>query len=94
MLLGDGSVDYEEYENMMEVPKMADDNKFQQFDLFDKDKDGTITSTEIHDVLASFALTKSGEPAEDLHHQVQEIIGKHDVDGDGVLTRAGKIIRL
>ena len=79
---------------MMEVPKMADDNKFQQFDLFDKDKDGTITSTEIHDVLASFALTKSGEPAEDLHHQVQEIIGKHDVDGDGVLTRAGKIIRL
>ena len=73
---------------MMGIPKMTDEKKFQQFDLFNKDNDGTITPEEIQDVLSSFALQRS-DPAEDLHHQVQEIIGKYDIDGDGVLTHAG-----
>jgi len=85
---GNGSVDYDEYENMMGIPKMTDDKKFQQFDLFDKDNDGTITPEEIQYVLSSFALERTDGPAEDLHHQVQEIIGKYDIDGDGVLTHA------
>lgn len=88
MYSGDGSIDYEEYENMMEVPVMSDDKKIEQFGLFDRDNDGKITPAEVQEVLGSFAQSKSS-PDEDLHHHVQEIIGKHDADGDGILTHAG-----
>ena len=76
---------------MMEVPIISDDKKIEQFGLFDRDNDGKITPTEVHEVLGSFAQSKSHQSAtdEDLHHHVQEIIGKHDHDGDGILTHAG-----
>ena len=46
------------------------------FDLFDKDKDGTITAREVENVLRSL----NQEPT---RYEIEEMIAEVDMDGDG-----------
>ena len=56
------------------------DSKLKQyrdaFDLFDKDKDGTITAKELINVFKSFGQNPS-------EHEINEMIAEVDIDGNG-----------
>lgn len=97
LILVDGAVNYKEYKDMLKqqkndqplmVESSSDDKKREQFALFDKNNDGMISSMEVHEVLSTLNLARELEE-EDIDHQVQEIMRRHDSDGDGILTLAG-----
>ena len=100
MIAVDGAVNFDEYKKMMEQEKNppsvvlleSDDEKKKKenFALFDKDNNGIISSKEIHEVLSALNFAND-LPEENIELQVQEIMLKHDTNGDGVLTFAGKL---
>ncbi|KAK9911516.1 hypothetical protein M0R45_035420 [Rubus argutus] len=74
---GDGHIDLEEF---MEMMKCKDEKVLRDaFDLYDLDKDGLISTSELHEVLNRMGENYSLE-------QCNLMITKVDADGDGFVN--------
>merc|ERR1712118_430461 len=79
---GDGEMDYDDFERMMEQKILNKDQKddlVKAFTLFDDDKTGTITLANLKRVAKDLGETMSEE-------DLKEVIAESDKDGDGELS--------
>ena len=72
---------------MLHDPEISEVEKKEEFNLFDKNADGMISTAEVHDILA--ILHDKSFPPEQIDLEVEDIMKKNDLDGDGFLTFAG-----
>jgi calmodulin len=78
---GDGTIDFDEFIEMMNKQETRDlndqvENLRRTFEIFDTDGSGKISSTELKQV-----MEKLGEELDDF--QISEMIREADKDGDG-----------
>merc|ERR1712031_66032 len=79
---GDGEMDYDDFERMMEQKILNKDQKddlLKAFALFDDDKTGTISLTNLKRVAKELGETLSED-------DLKEVIAESDKDGDGELN--------
>ncbi|KAK8654998.1 hypothetical protein V6N13_107590 [Hibiscus sabdariffa] len=76
---GDGLIDFDEFFCNLSVD--GEDELKEAFDVFDKDKDGLISSEELGSVLCSLGL-KEGNEMEDCKAMIKRV----DMDGDGMVN--------
>merc|ERR1711881_305822 len=79
---GDGEMDYDDFERMMEQKILNKDQKddlLKAFSLFDDDKTGTISLANLKRVAKELGETLSDE-------ELKEVIAESDKDGDGELS--------
>merc|ERR1711924_487523 len=79
---GDGEMDYDDFERMMERKILDKDQKdvlLKAFALFDDDKTGTITLANLKRVAKELGETLSED-------DLKEVIAESDKDGDGELS--------
>ena len=88
ILLGDGSIDFMEFLEVM-AKKMGEhtfeDDLRDAFQLFDRDSNGYISKREL-----TFVMTSLGEQITDA--AVENMIKEVDLDGDGRVNYEGNII--
>ncbi|KAK3092366.1 hypothetical protein FSP39_001976 [Pinctada imbricata] len=86
-LLGDGTIDFEEFVKTMSNNSKSEDEYCQEFKeafaCFDKDKSGTITKQELKEVLTQLG----GSPLSD--EEADAMIKEADLNNDGVLNMEG-----
>ncbi|KAL4303514.1 hypothetical protein GQ457_10G003930 [Hibiscus cannabinus] len=75
---GDGLIDFDEF---CTLHVDGEDELKEAFDVFDKDKDGLISSEELGSVLCSLGL-KEGNEMEDCKAMIRRV----DMDGDGMVN--------
>lgn len=106
---GNGMIDFDEFVEMMRVKAGthgqqadADEEIWQAFSVFDKDKNGTISTQELRDVMKNLGelfvlfwikleLTRLriGERLSDA--EVDQMIREADADGDGEISFEGEL---
>ena len=88
ILLGDGSIDFMEFLEVM-AKKMGEhtfeDDLRDAFQLFDRDSNGFISKREL-----TFVMTSLGEQMSDA--AVENMIKEVDLDGDGRVNYEGSVI--
>ena len=83
---GNGSIDLEEFINMMgkKVKETENEKELREaFQVFDKDRDGFISPMELRFVMLNLGETLS-------EREVVEMIREADMDGDGKVNFAGE----
>merc|ERR1712118_463334 len=79
---GDGEMDYDDFERMMEQKILNKDQKddlMKAFSLFDDDKTGTISLQNLKRIAKELGETLSED-------ELKEVITESDKDGDGELN--------
>ncbi|GAA0150204.1 calmodulin-related [Lithospermum erythrorhizon] len=76
---GDGSIDLKEFVAFQAENEGSNKELKEAFDLYDKDKNGKISASELHEVLKSLGENVSEEDC-------QRMIKSVDVDGDGCVN--------
>ncbi|ELU13698.1 hypothetical protein CAPTEDRAFT_98410, partial [Capitella teleta] len=81
----DGTIDFEEFEDMMEVKMETsdlDDEMTQAFQVFDKDSSGFVSADEMYSIMNSLGENLSKE-------RIKEMIAGSDTDLDGRIDFIG-----
>ena len=77
---GNGEIDFPEFLNMMAKKTKEDPEEIKEaFEVFDKDRDGFISASELQKVLESIGEKLSGE-------EIDEMMKEIDTDGDGKIN--------